>query len=385
MWLQGKRREKQVLGMPRKAGRPKKVVAREGEGEGSGAMEQEDQATDGEASIASAEEQVEKTNKESEAAEAREEAKKYGIPGFLPRDLLAQAMPVLLREKMSVRQIVMAVATFIRLTRAARGLTPGEEGSRLSLDDFFLSRSTSAYQKRRRSEDIAADTIEEYTRVVKEGNHPVVVHWDEKMMHQEMEGRADFKARLITCLSSPASPDYQQLLAAAPLDEATGYNVAIETFNQLEGIDVMENVIAAVSDTPSVNFGQENGAMYNLQVLLGKQILEVPCGHHRAELPAKAVQVKIHITDPHKVIELKDIIVEKKTKIFSIVFQIKNYFLCRRRSPAEKAPHPRTPCSPSGRRTGTRWRSPSRRRTCSTTLSTGPAGQEASRQRSPPR
>ena len=224
VWLQGKRREKkQVSVMPRKGGRPRKVVVstREGqgssamegegsgatEGEGCGATEQDDHSTDGEASAASAEEEVDKSKKATEAAEAMAEARKYGIPGFIPIDLLAQAMPVLLREKMSVRQIVMAVATFIRLTRAARNLTPCEQGSRLSLDDFIISRSTSGFQKKRRSEEIAADTIEEYTRVVKEGNHPVVVHWDEKMMRQEMDGRADFKARLITCLSSPASPD----------------------------------------------------------------------------------------------------------------------------------------------------------------------------------
>ena len=225
------------------------------------------------------------------SAELKFKKKKEGIPCFLPPDLLHQAMPILLMEGFSGNQATVAVATFICLARRIISHGPLQPGPRLSLDQFVLSRNTSTYQKRRQSEEIAGDTLTEYSRVVSEGKHPVVIHWDEKMMREEMEGRGDFRSRLITCLSSPASPNFQQLLAASPLDNPTGYHVAYEAYNQLKAIGLCENVIAAVSDTPSVNFGQENGAMYQIQVMLEKQIIEIPCGHHQAELPAKAVQV----------------------------------------------------------------------------------------------
>ena len=299
-WLQQKRKDKTVgpsggeggSGASRGRGRGRGRPAKAGTSSGSTGVEEGEEeenhnflegvGSDSEASQAS-----------QASAELKYKKKKNtdGIPCFLPDDLLHQALPILMMEGLSGNQVTVAVATIICLARSAISYGPMRPGERLSLDQFILSRSTSNYQKRRQTNDIAADTLGEYSKVVREGRHPVIIHWDEKMMKEEMEGRGDFRSRLITCLSSPASPNFQQLLAASALDTPTGYHVALEAYNQLEGVGLIDNVIAAVSDTPSVNFGQENGAMYQIQVMLGKQILEVPCGHHQAELPAKEVQV----------------------------------------------------------------------------------------------
>ena len=82
------------------------------------------------------------------------------------------------------------------------------------------------------------------------------------------------------------------------MERETGYEVAFLMYGQLIAIGVDGNIFFAVSDTPSVNFGHISGAMVHLQSLLQRPILCIQCGHHVAELPAKAVMAAVSGRDP---------------------------------------------------------------------------------------
>ena len=48
-----------------------------------------------------------------------------------------------------------------------------------------------------------------------------------------------------------------------------------------------------VADTPTVNFGPEEGAVYWIARELGKQLLFLQCQHHTEEIVSKAVQTHV--------------------------------------------------------------------------------------------
>ena len=63
--------------------------------------------------------------------------------------------------------------------------------------------------------------------------------------------------------------------------------------DKLEAADVSKQVVAVVADTPTVNFGHEEGAVYWIARLLDCQLLVIQCQHHTEELVPKAVQVHV--------------------------------------------------------------------------------------------
>lgn len=111
-------------------------------------------------------------------------------------------------------------------------------------------------------------------------------------MESDMDGKEETMPRLISCLSSPYL-EHQQFLHAVPMQDTSAGAISEELVTQLTELDILDNIVAAAADTTNVNFGIDNGAIYRLQVLLGRPFLELPCLHHIFELPAKAVMLAV--------------------------------------------------------------------------------------------
>ena len=67
---------------------------------------------------------------------------------------------------------------------------------------------------------------------------------------------------------------------AAPLFDLSGYNTALVIFNDLVAKGLTCCVSGVVADTPSVNWGAEEGVVYHLCRMLQRPLLLLQCVHH---------------------------------------------------------------------------------------------------------
>ena len=80
-----------------------------------------------------------------------------------------------------------------------------------------------------------------------------------------------------------------QFLGIEPLINPTGYASALGFYNILMAWQISHLLIAIVADTPSVNWGTWEGAVYYLASWVDRQLLYIQCVHHTEELVPKAV------------------------------------------------------------------------------------------------
>ena len=217
---------------------------------------------DGSASAASIEIEDDILQQEDERKREEEE----GVSTRIPIDLLLKITPIALKEGLTVRQVVMMVSAFIIICKSP-------------LDRFILSLSTAHRCRRREAGRISSDALDGCIREVKEKKHKLVLHSDGKTLQQDFQGVRESAHRLVTIVSSPhlVKP---QLLAGSHLENETGYEVATECYNQLLGNYIVEETIVLVADSPTVNFGQQEGALQHLCRMCEKDMLKIPCVHH---------------------------------------------------------------------------------------------------------
>ena len=240
-------------------------------------------------SVATSEEDPEaaRWNQEHLRRERRQEhdaVRREGVPLNVPIDILQKILPVAVKEGLTERQAIMMTTAFI----AASG---GD------LESFVISKTSCHRLQREEVERIGDSALTSYAEHAIDNEAKLGVHFDGKIMTQDFEGRKEKKTRMLTVLSSP-DMDREQIMGVAPMDRETGYEVAYLVYGQLVAIGVDGNIFFAVSDTPSVNFGHISGAMVHLQSFLQRPILCIQCGHHVAELPAKAVMAAVSGRDP---------------------------------------------------------------------------------------
>ena len=63
--------------------------------------------------------------------------------------------------------------------------------------------------------------------------------------------------------------------------------------DKLLAAEIDQQVVAVVADTPTVNYGHEEGAVYWIARILDKQLLFIQCQHHTEELVPKAVMAHV--------------------------------------------------------------------------------------------
>ena len=209
----------------------------------------------------------------------RKEEEERGIPAMVPLNIVDIMLPFFTLEQVSERVCGILTTAFL----LACGVDPDKVG---------LSRWAIHAKKVRFLETIGGDVLDKFATDVKAANTPLTLHWDSKLVCQDFEGRKELLHRLVVYLSSPWL-DRGQLLTAAPMERETGAGVAEELFTLVEGLDLTSNLVAVCTDTPSVNTGQERGAIVEFFRRLDRPLIMIHCGHHMVELVAKAVAAAV--------------------------------------------------------------------------------------------
>ena len=137
---------------------------------------------------------------------------------------------------------------------------------------------------------IAESRMSEIATKVKEADGKIFLHYDTKLIEEDLEGVRQVVDRLVVSVSSPVL-ERPALLCAFPLDSGTGEAMADAVWAILTSseLQLQSYVAGIVADTTASNFGQYRGSIAILQEYLGYPILVIPCQHHTHELPAKHV------------------------------------------------------------------------------------------------
>ncbi|XP_050338201.1 uncharacterized protein LOC126764549 [Bactrocera neohumeralis] len=112
----------------------------------------------------------------------------------------------------------------------------------------------------------------------------MVVHWDGKVL-PDLIGK--IKVERIAVLVSYNGES--KFLGAPKLISATGENIATAVFDTLSKWNILDRVEGMSFDTTSTNTGPTNGACAQLQRMLGRNLLTLPCRHHILEIYLRSV------------------------------------------------------------------------------------------------
>jgi hypothetical protein len=93
---------------------------------------------------------------------------------------------------------------------------------------------------------------------------------------------------MVYAVSAPALAR-SQFVGVDALFHGSGYNSALGFYNKLLAAQIAHLIIALVCDTPTVNWGEWEGAVYYIASWLGRQLLFIQCVHHTEELVPEAV------------------------------------------------------------------------------------------------
>ncbi|XP_044578869.1 uncharacterized protein LOC123261344 [Cotesia glomerata] len=115
-------------------------------------------------------------------------------------------------------------------------------------------------------------------------NDNYVVHWDGKLL-SDIVG-ADVVDRLPILLTSSGA---EQLLGIPKIGAGTGIEQASAVNSTLKHWGVSDYVKAVCFDTAYTNTGIHRGAGVELENLLGRKLIWLPCRHHVIELLIKGV------------------------------------------------------------------------------------------------
>lgn len=209
----------------------------------------------------------------------RRREREEGIPAMIPANILERLMPVAIIESVSPRKLIMLLTAFL--------LVSGVDTSKVTLD------YKSAYEKKRRFiATFGGEALQEFAEEVQTEGIKTGLHFDSKFFVHDMYGRKEGVHRMVTTINSPWI-NREQPLCAARMEIETGGTVAEQLHVQTEGVGLTDSVAYVVADTPTVNFGQDEGAIMNFQRMIQRPILAIPCPHHTEELPPAAVVLEV--------------------------------------------------------------------------------------------
>ena len=126
-------------------------------------------------------------------------------------------------------------------------------------------------------ETISETLLSKFATEAKDGNFPLVVHFDSKQLNQDFGGRRETLSREVLVLTSPYL-ERDILVGAVRMETETGYAVSSEMYRRLAEVGITDQVVMEVADSTGVNFGHQEGAIFHLQNLLEKPLLAVEQG-----------------------------------------------------------------------------------------------------------
>ena len=142
-----------------------------------------------------------------------------------------------------------------------------------------MSKSSAMKYRKEMTEQIADEANEKFCEEAKRSDAKLLIHFDGKMLKQYMGGVKQLVERLVCLVSSPWMRR-EVFMFAAPLFDLSGYNTALVIFNDLVSKGLTNYVTGIVADTPSVNWGAEEGVVYHLCRMLERPLLLLQCIHH---------------------------------------------------------------------------------------------------------
>lgn len=112
----------------------------------------------------------------------------------------------------------------------------------------------------------------------------LVLHWDSKLLPavSGME-KSDRLAVIVTFEGK------EQILGIPEIPASTGKDQAMAVFETVENWGIEEKIQALCFDTTASNTGRINGACSNLENLLQRDLLYLPCRHHIFEVVLKGI------------------------------------------------------------------------------------------------
>lgn len=146
----------------------------------------------------------------------------------------------------------------------------------LGCDPASIPVSRSTIRRRRK------EARKEHAEVIKTKFSPncaLVVHWDGKILPEIIGlGNVD---RIPVIVSGES---VEKLLGVPKLCNSSAENIASVVFDKIKQWNVAENIQAMSFDTTAVNTGHLNGACLQLERMLGRDLLWLPCRHHVMEI-----------------------------------------------------------------------------------------------------
>lgn len=137
-----------------------------------------------------------------------------------------------------------------------------------------LSRSSIRRARKKARKETAESLRAEFSP-----EHPLVVHWDGKIL-PEICGRGEVD-RLPVLVSGDG---IEKLLGVPKLATGTGENEAKAVYDLVEQWQLSAKVQAMSFDTTSVNTGRFSGVCVRLESMLNRELLWLACRHHVMEL-----------------------------------------------------------------------------------------------------
>ena len=160
------------------------------------------------------------------------------------------------------------------LTALRRGLSHG--------DDFILSYATSYRHRKQVMAEVYATTREEFTQRVLAEDWPLTLHFDEKELKDRNEPH---RARLEKKTPRPAvtltCPLFEGDFVCGPSLENQSSRVCAEAaLAGVEGLGVLDKVVAVDYDTTASNSSPVVDAAALIEQRRATLLFKVPCRHH---------------------------------------------------------------------------------------------------------
>ena len=167
-----------------------------------------------------------------------------------------------------------------------------------NIDDFPISKTSTARDRHSSGEEIALKKKEEFKNQIKDGKIKLVVHSDGKLLVDETGDQLEKvnkekKDRLAVLVSSPDLSDKEQLLGIPKLDSGTGRAQEQAVGKLLDEYGAASAVIGTCYDTTGSNTGKQKGYVILLEKRLKKKLLKMPCRRHQYELHVKHAALSV--------------------------------------------------------------------------------------------
>ncbi|CAH0563114.1 unnamed protein product [Brassicogethes aeneus] len=179
--------------------------------------------------------------------------------------------------------------------------------------DSLILNKTSFNERRSKIRRDAAEWMKKLFGETEVG--AAVVHWDGKLIPDGLSCKKVDRVPIII-----RSKTVEKILNVPALPDGKGVTQAQEIFKSVQEWGLSDNIQALCCDTTASNLGCRNGAAINLEQLLQKDLLYLPCRHHIYELKLEAYG-KASFRKPDQMLDLALARLKSEAKQWSVLYK----------------------------------------------------------------